>query len=567
MDTGVYVEVRTASLNKDINTVLDIFRNADLPIPKNIFADVDQTLTAQFGRKLTVADDVLGILGDSAVVALTFSDSMLAELNQTGGNSSKAAIPGVAVILSIKDDAKADALVKDVLTLLAKQGLTIKPTATTFKGADAQRYEIPFQGISLVTTKGYWIVGLADTVTEVLNGKTVGFGQSAAFQKTMKLLPANQVAQFYIGYRYLQYQVYLSQISARTFNNIVNDLQTTTPNSTPIPSPTPQRGLETLMETYKVIDGIAFGVRGEGKVLAIDVGTALNADAIDKLPPAMKAVIGARGSQAPKALSFTLADKLSKDAIGVIYGADLAGLYRAAKATLTQVGNLGASMNGGSLGLSQAEEGFTRLEDGLKQNLNIDLEPDVLSWLGGEFAVELTYNKSSDLNLAAKGQWPFDSALVVDGIDTVKADAFIQKLVTAFDQFGSKPIALSPKFYSFTTESPIRAAVGTVNGAFVLSTGSGILAAEQAATGKDTLAAAKSGIWQRAVAAAPKQVTQFLYLDLDQIAQLVPTLSQRPLDAQGRIALRVLGQFESALIYSNNANGLEGSGSAVLILK
>jgi len=340
-----------------------------------------------------------------------------------------------------------------------------------------------------------------------------------------------------------------------------------TPTSTE--PPTLEQSMQMLQQAFDVYDGIVIGLRGQGKVLAIDYGTAINIEAAQKLSTQLGYNVNMVAMYAPqKPLTLKLFDQLPNDALAVIYGTDLAALYRALKVQALALDTMNLSRSTG-LNPGQAAEFFAQIESGLKENLELDINDDILSWLGGDFAAYTVFNQRSDLAAASRGQWPFDHVLLVDSSNPVKSTEFITKLNSASSAFGNKPTRLSPGSFLFQTENSFRVGLAQVGSTFVLSTGSALASATDAITGNFGQARSTRA-WANAKTNIPADASQVLYLDISRIAAILNeqiAFRDMTLSQSDRQALHALDQFESALIYSAVKGPGEMTGTAALILK
>ncbi len=334
-------------------------------------------------------------------------------------------------------------------------------------------------------------------------------------------------------------------------------------------TPTIEQSMQMLQQAFEIYDGIVIGLRGQGKVLAIDYGTSINLEAAQKLSTQMGYSVNLATMYAKqKPLTLKLFDQLPNDALAVIYGTDLAAFYRALKTQALALDTMNLS---GSAGLNpgQAAAFFTEIESGLKENLELDINEDILSWLGGDFAAYMVFNPRSDLAAASRGQWPFDHVLLVDSSDAPRSTAFIAKLNSASSAFGNKPTRLSPGSFLFQTENSFRIGLAQVDNTFVLSTGSALASATDAINGNFGQGRTTAA-WTNAKAVIPADASQVLYLDITRIAAVVNqqiAFGDITLSASDRQALRAIDQFESALIYSAVKGPGEMTGTAALILK
>jgi hypothetical protein len=542
-DTAFYFEMRTADLDGSINKVLDIVRKADIPVPANIYENIDDQLSITLKREFSVAKDLFPLLGDSLAVGVAITDEMIADPSSQAGSQ-----PGVLVALQIKDDAGFTKLFGELRELLQAQGIRLTSKETTYNGADATLYENRLVSVSILQAKGLLLVGTTQTVDDAIAAKS-SLSKDAKFTKTINALPTNQFAKFWIGSRLYQYQA--AQAAALLDN----------PNSTPMPGQ--DRALELTNNIYKIIDGIAMGVRNDGKNFAFDVVSALNIEEASKLDQIGELFTAFNTNVTP--VTFKLASQIPNTALGVIYGTNLAQIYNGIKTQLTAYQNLMSSISPG-LDTPEIVRGFEEFESGLKENLDIDWQADVLPWLGGEFAVYGVYNPTSDFALSSKNQWPFDSVLVIKSSDKAKTKAFVDKLESFAGAIGLKPAKVADGALSFNfPQSAFRLGVALVDDTFVVTSGTGLLAASDGINGKGILA--DSAVWKRASAPFGKDAASAYFLDLTQLNAVVTKIVGDNAPADTKILLRVLGQFESATLYSTNFKDGVTTGSAVITLK
>lgn len=536
-DTGAYVELRTADLDKSINSVLDLFRKADIPIPVNLYEGLDKALGDALGRDFSVQKELLGILGDSVALAAIYSDSMLS----SAGNTTRQTTPAILVALQIKDDTAADALLKEVFGLLEKQNVNVTTRSITFDGNPAKRHDNRLLKFSIIQGKGILLAGTTEAVDSALLSSPK-LGADPKYQKTMKLLPGNPTLKAFLGNRLYDYQFRLSaSVMPSTFS----------------------------VDFAKVIDGIAFSVRGEGKQLAIDFAASLNVEEAAKLPGGIGDAYTAGLGTVNTPVSFKLADQIPKNAVGVVYSSNLAQLYTSLKSQLVALSK-GAAVPG--LNVSEIEAGFENFESGLSENLSIDWQADVLPWLKGEYALYGVANPSGDLAISSKGDFPFDTVLILKSTDVVKTKATIAKLENLAATVGLRPAVLSEGLMIFNfPQSVVRLGIGLVDDTVIITTGSGLTAAADAVRGKDATGAKStllsSDIWKRASAQFPKNSIGAYYLDVTAITTLLSNLAPGKLDANAKIGVRFLSQIESAVIFGTGLESGTTTSSFIINLK
>src|SRR5690349_10975692 len=95
-------------------------------------------------------------------------------------------------------------------------------------------------------------------------------------------------------------------------------------------------------------------------------------------------------------LSGKLTAQIPSKAVGVLTGTNLARAYQLIRLELTAMSampNLSARQKEQ---FAQIQRGLTQFEQGLKSGFNIDIDQDVLSWLGGDFALYNVLNPNGD---------------------------------------------------------------------------------------------------------------------------------------------------------------------------
>lgn len=543
-DTGLYVELRTADLDGSINKVLDIVRKADIPVPKDIYAEIDAQFTKTLKRDFKITKDLYPLLGDSMAIAAIVPDEALVQRNVTDGMSRL----HVVVAFQIKDDAGTTKLLTEIRSLLDALGMKLTSEEKTYNGAAATLYENRLMTISILQAKGLLFIGTPEAVTQVLAGKG-GLGADPKFQKTKQSLPENQTLWFWVGGRFYQRQAMQSAA-------LMDALRT--------PEANQQQMRDLAKNAYKIIDGIGVGLRNNGKNFAVDFAAAINVEEIKNIEQFSE--LYSAFNLTSKPLSFDLIKQIPDTALGVIYGSNLAQIYTGLKSQLAAIQNLQASMMPG-LDTPEAIKGFDEFETGLKENLDIDFQKDVLPWLTDEFAIYGVYNPTSDFAVTSKNQWPFDTVFILKTTDKTKTKEVIGKLESLTGSIGLKPAKVGDGLLSFNfPQSAFRLGVGLVDDKLIVTSGTGILPAAEAIAGKKSLA--DGAVWKRSIANFPKTAAYAYYIDLVQVSDLIAKLaSAEKFHTDEKALLRLLGQFESATIYSTGyADGVT-TGSMVITQK
>ncbi len=595
-NVALYADLRTANLDGTIGTFTGLLTKAGIAVPKNIYASIDQGLTQSLGSPITVKKDILPWLGDHIAVGVVITDAMIDSASKSTPDA--ASQPQAIVIVQIKDEAAADKFLKTVLTYIGKQGLQFTTSAQTLNGNAATVYSNPLVPISLVRTQGYLVLGNAPAITDMiatLNAKKPTLSADAAYQKTIGLLKPDNGAVIFFGARILQYQAAVSAHSISMMNSL-SDAQATpdlpamsatadaTSDLTSIATavataeaPATQSAMSQtamLASLYKVYNGFALALRSDGKLLAIDFAISLNPDAM-KTYYAQLGLPADTLTQSGKALTGSLAAQIPSTATAVIYASNLGGIYTGVRTALVSLSKYMTSLNTmPGLNVNQTEQGFTQLEQGLQDGFNLDMKTDILSWTGGEFALYMNYDKTGDLAVSTQNQFPFDSTLLIAATDTTKAKSFVDRLNSGLTaNVGIKPVTVGTELFTVQGQTPVRVGYGVTNDTFILSTGSGLTPASDAVKGKDTLSSGTNGVWKRAFATLPTSYSQFLYLDLTQVATyLKAAVTAQPrqssaVAAQTKQALALFDEFESAVIFSGTYDNGSIVGTYGLLLK
>jgi hypothetical protein len=271
-----------------------------------------------------------------------------------------------------------------------------------------------------------------------------------------------------------------------------------------------------------------------------------------------------------KSIAAKLADRIPANALAVIFGSDLSGMYNyfreAVPALMPMLGrNMPGMRSRDVLGMTVAANAvFATIESSLKTLFKLDLNADVLSLMKGEFALYLAYNKNSDLVGV-----PLDLAALVEAADAKKATALIDKVNAGLPQITStEPTKAGDNLYTLPLGRGLTVGYGFANNTLILSNGSGLSAAANAARGDGVLST--SPAWKRVVAEMGGKSQMVAYLNLAQInamlKELIPATMIRP-GSQDEMALKLLDLFESAVLYGSSNTAGVSTATAALILK
>src|SRR5258708_7233391 len=216
-DTALYLDIRTDKIPDTLTFVQTTLRNSlNLPIP-DLLQMLNQNLSKSIGRPITFAQDIQPWLGDHITIGIPITqadlDAMSApnaspqSMNKFGQNA--------VIIVSIKDDAKFDAFLKEVLAKpLASGSYSTHPD--TVNGLAATIYQ---QGklcetncTNLLQTKGFFAVGRDKSINDMLDALKTGKPKLAAnpkFMQLMNTLNPDSMATVFISPRF-----YMASLSA-----------------------------------------------------------------------------------------------------------------------------------------------------------------------------------------------------------------------------------------------------------------------------------------------------------------------------------------------------------------
>ncbi|GEM_PF-1113146 len=556
-NTALYIDIRTADLDKTVKFVLDIVEKVTGFRPGNPYEQFDQGLTQFLERPATFQKDVLSWLGDHVTIGLPITDAELDSLksNPTMGQVRIFNRPNFLAVIAVKDDAAAKSFLGEVIE---KSKGTTKMTFTTrtedVAGTQVTVYD---QGGlcettcgSVVLAKGYIIGGLSTAVNNLLasmKAKKPSLADDANFGKLMGALKSDDLATVYISPRF--YQVQLASMEAMMQMSAGMGML-----ATPQAAGTPEAAggqMAALRAALGAIQGQAFAVRMDGKVLSLNVAQSVNLEAISKvaqqlgLPEAM-----IKGANPP--IEGKLVSQIPNKALALVVASGIPNIYQGIQAAMRMAGQMGSQTRGPrtpGFNPAQIEKGFQQFEAALKVFFDLDVKQDILSWMNGEFALYMTYNPTGTLSKLPNGSsWPFDHALLIQTSDTAKTKNFLTKLNAGLEK-NAKGTTIKPagdNLYSLTTNDGIEIGYGLVGDTFLLTTGSGLNIATAAIKGDGTLA--NSPEWKRAQATMLKPTSQIWYVNFAQITPLLKALAElnRNNDAGSKQALAVLDLLESA---------------------
>jgi hypothetical protein len=553
-DTALFVDIRTADLDKTVNFVLGIVEKVTGFRPGNPYEQFDQSLTQFLGRPATFQKDVLSWLGDHITIGLAITDEQIASLQSNPTMMGRIFNrPNALAIIAVKDDAAAQSFMKEVIDR-SKSNVPFSSRTDTVGGNQVTIYEqsagCPSDCGAVVLAKGYIVVGLTTAVNDMLNALKAnkpGLADDANFGKLMGALKPDDLLTIYISPRF--YQVQLASMEAMLRMSSGMGML-----ATPQAAGTPEAAggqMAALRAALGAIQGQAFALRMDGKVLSLNVAQSLNLEAISKvarqlgLPEAML-----KGANPP--IEGKLVSQIPNKALALVVASGIPNIYQGIQAAMRMAGQMGSQMRGQrtpGFNPAQVEKGIQQFEAALKVFFDLDVKQDILSWMNGEFALYMTYNPTGTLSKLPNGSsWPFDHALLIQTSDTAKTKNFLTKLNAGLEK-NAKGTTIKPagdNLYSLTTSDGIEIGYGLVGDTFLLTTGSGLNTATAAIKGDGTLA--NSPEWKRAQATMLKPTSQIWYVNFSQITPLLKALAElnRNNDAGSRQALAVLDLLESA---------------------
>ncbi len=552
-DVTFYAELNTGNLTNTFDLFFKLFGKSSIPITEDqLYSQADKALTQALGRPATFKGDVLNWLGDRAAVGIEITDAML----QTPVANTHFPI---LVVLNVKDDSAADSFLTDLFASVGKRGLTFTQTTDPIAGKTATEYANAALKLGVVRIPGELIVGSDDAIAalvDTLNNSKPTLGADAKFQRTIGLLSQDNGLMAYVGGRALQYSVALAQAA------IVKRFPAPSLNVTG-PDPTEAAAsLTFLSNLYKAYDGTALALRGSSKTLAFDLASSVEPNALTNIgaatPPAST-------DQGATTLSGKLAGQIPGNAAAVFEASNLARDYRLLRNTLQALDSSPGLSPTQKDSLDQTIAGFDQLEQGLRDGLDLDIDQDILSWLGGDFAIYSIFDPNSDLALTTNGSLPFDTALVIAASDADKARSFVDKLNAGLGlNFNLHAKAAGKDLYTLPVSPRLTIGYGIVDSTFVLTTGGALPTIAGAVGGADALA--DRAAWHTATSQLPPHVTALAYLNLTPFQPYIALLpNARNPAAQSLAAL--LNQTQSAVIYSVAPGAGQSVTTFALILK
>ncbi len=542
-DTAIFVDVRTAELTTTVNSVLDLVEKVTGSRPTNIYADINRGLTQALGREATFEKDVLPWLGDHLTIGIPVTDKQLADA--ASGSTQAGEMfrnPDVIAILSVKDDAAAGSFMKELMGNLGKNNMTFNSRADDVAGNKATVWD---QGGMCETTcgtvvqaKGFFAFGRTLTINPwlaSLKAKKPTLAGDANFGKLLGALKPNNLVTVFLSPRFYQFQMStVANTTARSRSGAA----------------TPEAGQTSpawMKLALGAIQGQAFGLRHDGKLLALDVVQSIDMQALAKLYQGIGLSDQAVKAFTPKPIDAKLAGQVPAKAMVSIIGGGLSGLYDGLKAALAAMSKASANMGArGQQEIDQFDMGLRRIEAALKLAFDLDLRNDILSWMTGEFAVYVVYNPNSVLTKMPNSQAPLDLTLLVQTGDSAKTKNFLTKLNAGLTKNAKvTPESAGDNLYRVTPQNGPTLAYGLVGDTFLLTTSSGLDTARGAIKGDGVLSS--SPAWKNAQASMVKPTGEVVFVNFSEIAPVVKAAmaAQSGVDRGGEQAVALLNQFES----------------------
>ncbi len=573
-DTFLFAEMRTDDLPNALRTISDLLSKAS--IPTNLQGDLERSLSQTLGRPVTLDKDIASWLGDRAAVGVYVPDAVIESLF-TRRQSKEPQVEAYFVV-SIKDDAAADTFLAELLAVGEKNGGKLTRGTDQIGDTPVVTYADSTGNQVLARWPGYIALGTPSTAhfLEALKNKKPTLAADPTYQKVVGMLKPDNFATVYskMPLTPLAYGLLLGFMGPSiggVFDDIVRSLNQTpgaipTATPTPTPTPTPSPALLDLASTLISMGATGMGFYGDGKKVAVDFAFSIDPDSLKKVLTILKVPADVQLQAPASPISLKMADRISNKALGVILGSGLAQNARNGLTLARATAKLFDIMDGGGSRSSQGiEDNYTQLESGLKQYFDLDLNQDVLGWMGGDFSGYMMYNPNGDL--AKAGQSPFDFALLIESTDTARSGTFLTKLNAGLTKVaGSSPTQTDSGLFVFQSAATGPGiGYGLVKNVFLVGNSSGLTAAANAARGDGTLATDAN--WKDAAALLPKSYQHVWYVDMIKLgAALQDSASQngRTGDQQ---TVALVNLFRSVILYSADLGGGNSLTTVVLTLK
>jgi hypothetical protein len=580
-DTALYFDFKVGDLNKVTGFIGGLYQKImGTPMP-DIYAEIDRGLSQGLKRDASFAKDIQPWLGDHISVGVRITDEQMTAIegmmkDPSAPMSQGALMPQYFVIVAVKDDAAAQKFLDEVIAKAKEASPSMSSAVTTrtdtVNGAPATIYD---QGgscgtncASFVIAKGFLMVG----PTVAVNGAIEGYKSNApkldadpTFTKMLGALKPNNLLTFYMNPRLYAYYF---AMQAGMMRNLTRNLSET-PEANDAPPADPMKPMRALLSA---IQGQAFGLRLEDKLIALDVAQGFDPKALEAAYAELGYPADLIKTASGQAIAYKVANQIPAKALAVVTAQGLGNLYKGLREGLKNASKIMAAQGMGQFGstgqFDQISGSFEKGEAALELAFDLNVDEDILSWMTGEFALFLNYSQRSDLGGKSGNPVPFDVALLIDSTDAAKTKSFIEKLNAGLTKNKVTPESKGTDLFTVTHENAPTIGYGLVGNTFFVTNGSGLDAAVAAIKGDGTIA--NDPTWKNAQSQAVNPAAQFWYINLGQLSTIIKALA--PADQLGKTDnmrfMTLLDQFESFSISS----GVVGAdnlilGNAQLILK
>lgn len=525
--TSFYIELDTSDVPGLLDRIAALVGRAGLPLNRQfLLASLDSGLREPL-QGISFSDEVLPWLGPSIAAGVVIPEDM-----PPGQNPFP--VQDGMVVVSVTDDTAARGALEKFIAAIEGRGVTMERTETTLNGQPLIGYAYEPSNTGMAWLPGFLVFGPLTTLNgwfeNVRQGEPVLGGQADFAAVWDQFRPGSLVKGYARG-------ALLEALINSTAQNPAYGMQ--------------ERAVLAGMEIFTAFKAFGFALRGEGRSLALDligsIDTAREAELMQRAGVPAFTLVPNTGA---------LAARIPADAVAVIDWGDLAGM-------IDYLRNIPAF-----------EQQFRIAADELRAETQIDLEDDVLSWLGGEFATYIALDAEALLQ-GAGASAPFAWTFLAQVDDSAPVRSFLGKLETyltalAADTEPNPFVALETDYYAIDSGDPTMGtlAFGLVNDAFVLTVGGDPGIAAAAARGDGTLA--QSPVWQHVVEEVPAFNQPVFFLNLDALyAMLDEAVRQNAQmsDPSFSQLMGVLNLFESALLYGSDQGDGNVVASAVLMLR
>lgn len=516
-DTALYADFRTNQIPDVVKLLQDITLKVSGTAMPDPFQDIDKSLTQALGRPASWAKDIQPWLGDHLTFGLSLSDDMLQAMVDGKPNT-----PDYQAILSVKDDAKADALLKEAMARASLSPSAMQTSTDTIGDETVTLYKqsgsCGTNCVSFLQMKGTFAFGSTSGIAKMLDtlkSKKATLNQDANFGKIMGNLKPDDLVSVYITPRI--YTIYLAGM--RRSMTMMQSFMVGEGTPTPTPMPDNMAQLETI---FKAINGQAFGIGKKDKLIYFDFAQSINKDALASIYSTMNLP----GDLASKLSATKVSDKFTAQipakAIALLQAHGLADLYDGLKAGIQNMKNMSPALSGG-MDYNQITRGFTQAEGGFSLVFGSDLRKDVLDGLNGDFALYVTYDAKSTLNVNPRSPAPFDLTFIAEATDAAKVKAFLPKLGVGLKGAGkSTVVSAGTDLYTATTPDGITLSYGLVDSTFILTVGGGLETATAAIKGDGSLSS--NAVWKRAQTTAILPTTQLWFVNGEELSKAIKAM-------------------------------------------